>query len=221
MPENCPIDGCFIGKCGCTSERHLRSDKTEKLIEESASAETLRKITPEEADAALKEGFYVTNSDGGRTGFGLDLKDHIERTADNQKQINDRKAALLFAMNAVRDTAPTERNHQGRHGRNRYSRLMDDGNAVIVVSDPDGTNIEKVFTVFPSRKEGKRLRKAQGRLAGWPAPVAALCLSCVPSNIEAKPTSRMSPRCAVEGDSRVRHAPAYRFAGPHDTTFSV
>ena len=157
MSDHCPQDGGFIGSCGCTHPNHEHSELVKGLLEDAA---TPRKISVEKADAALSEGFYVTAKDGRtRVGFGRDLKDHIELEAHGEKDIAARKSALLYAMNAVQTTPPVETDHRGIAGRKRYVRMMDDGNAVVVWSDKEGKDADKVFTLRPDRREGRRQGK--------------------------------------------------------------
>lgn len=76
MSARCPQDGGFVGDAGCTHPNHAHSALVERI---AASADAPRMVSTSEAEAALREGFYVSNPDGARVGFGRRLLDHIER----------------------------------------------------------------------------------------------------------------------------------------------
>ena len=73
MPNNCPQDGGFIGKSGCTHPNHNHSELVKRIISEEPKT-----ISTKDAEAALKEGFYVRNPEGKQVGFGQKLLTHLE-----------------------------------------------------------------------------------------------------------------------------------------------
>lgn len=113
-------------------------------------------VSTSEAEAALREGFYVSNPDGTRVGFGQRLLDHIEGdTSHAPEDIKARKERLAFAVATVAKPDAVERNHRSIPGRTAYARAFDDF-GILAVSEPDGEDIETVFTYFPRRGMRRR-----------------------------------------------------------------
>ncbi|MCL1857324.1 MAG: hypothetical protein FWF84_06790 [Kiritimatiellaeota bacterium] len=143
---NCPKDGGFIGKSGCTHPNHVYSAETQRLLDSPPKT-----ITAKEADAALGEGFYIQSKNGDRVGFGKPLKAHLDEK--EEKDATKRKQHLLHAVDAVRTTAPEE-NHR-LPGRKLYMKEIGDGSSVIAISDKSG-NVDDVITIMRKRKGGRK-----------------------------------------------------------------
>ena len=153
MSARCPQDGGFVGNAGCTHPNHAHSALVERI---AASADAPGMVSASEAEAALREGFHVTNPDGVRVGFGRRLLDHIEGdTAHAPEDIKARKERLAFAVATVAKPDAVERNHRSIPGRTAYAKAFDDF-GILAVSEPDGENIEAVFTYFPRRGMKRR-----------------------------------------------------------------
>ena len=153
MSGRCQQDGGFVGDAGCTHPNHAHSALVERLV---ASADAPRTIPASEAEAALREGFHVSNPDGVRVGFGRRLLDHIEGdTAHAPADIKARKERLAYAVATVTRPDAVERHHRSIPGRTAYARAFDDF-GILAVSEPDGENIETVFTYFPRRGMKRR-----------------------------------------------------------------
>ena len=146
MSERCPYDGGFIGDAGCTHPNHRHSD----LVRGIVSGEP-KMISAEDATAALEEGFYVSNPDGKRVGFGKRLLAHIESdTAHGPGDVKARKERLAYAVATVSRPDKVENDHRGLPGRKAYAKSFDDF-GILAVSEPNGEDIELVFTYFPRR----------------------------------------------------------------------
>lgn len=156
MPDHCPKDGGFIGDAGCTHPNHVYSEFAQRLLSQKA-----RRISPEEADKLLKEGVYVTSSEGRRVGFGKSLKKHIDD--HNYQDASERRANLLFAIATVKGTLPVTHNERGFEGRTKWVNRTYSDKIILVVSTPDkkaaaeaNIDIDYVFTI---RKEDKKTRR--------------------------------------------------------------
>lgn len=147
MSGHCPQDGGFIGDAGCTHPNHQHSELVKRIM--SGEPKT---ISTREAEAALREGFYITNPEGKRVGFGKRLLTHIETHLDGDADA--RKTRLMFAVHAVAHPDKVERNHKGVEGRTLYAKAFD-GFGMIAISAKDGDDLESIFTIVPNRK-GKR-----------------------------------------------------------------
>ena len=150
MSKNCPQDGGFIGKSGCTHPNHQHSELVKRII--SGEPKT---ISTREAEAALKEGFYVSNPEGKQVGFGLKLLTHLE-AHHLEGDSNARKTRLMFAVKAVTNPDKVEKNHRSLSGRTLYSKAFDNF-GIIAVSEKDSDTVEQIFTIVPKRK-GKKQR---------------------------------------------------------------
>jgi|GEM_PF-1552961 len=182
--QHCPQDGGFIGKCGCTHRNHEHSELVKGLL---MDAQTPHKISVEDADAALEEGFYVTSKEGVRVGFGTPLKEHIELPSHSVSDQKERKRCLLFALDTVQTTEPEERDHQNRKGRNRYIKMMDAKKAMFVVTDKDG-NADFAKTIIPRPPAKKRAPAVDGHFGrdGIPSTPRPAVGCVTPANIGAR-----------------------------------
>lgn len=149
MPDRCPKDGGFIGEAGCTHPNHEHSELVKRLL---ATGDSPAEISVEDAEAALKEGFYADGPNG-RVGFGPKLLEHLDTHAP--KDAEGRKKRLAFAIATVGKPDKVETKHQGLDGRTAYVRSFD-GIGVLVVTDKSGKGVEDVFTFVPKRGLKKR-----------------------------------------------------------------
>ncbi|MGN0853430.1 MAG: hypothetical protein ACI4Q3_08655 [Kiritimatiellia bacterium] len=149
MSERCPQDGGFIGEAGCTHPNHEHSGLVKRII---SGSDRPKRITPSEADAALREGFHVTNPDGVRVGFGRRLLDHIN--AHDAKDAAGRKTFLQFAVSTVARPDKVDAGHRGFEGRTAYAKRFREF-AMLVVSDSKTGGVEYVFTIVPKRRRGR------------------------------------------------------------------
>lgn len=153
MSGHCPKDGGFVGSAGCTHTHHAHSALVRRIV---ASADAPKMVSASEAEAALREGFHVSNPDGARVGFGRRLLDHIEK-GHLKGDADARKTRLAFAVATVAKPDAVERNHRAIPGRTAYARAFDDF-GILVVSGKGSDAVEQVFTLVPNRK-GKRRRR--------------------------------------------------------------
>lgn len=153
MSGRCPQDGGFIGDAGCTHPNHWHSELVRGLL----SAESPREISPADCDLALTEGFYVDNPEGKRVGFGAAL-DRLLNTdhASQKRDMENRKARLLYAVDAVRKPDKVDSSHKGLEGRTAYLKSFD-GFGIMAIADSGGRNIEHVFNIIPKRSLRKGL----------------------------------------------------------------
>ena len=158
MSERCPQDGGFIGDAGCTHPNHRHSELVRGIV--SGEPKTIR---AEDAAAALEEGFYVSNPDGKRVGFGKRLLAHIE-SRESAKDADARKERLAFAVATVMRPDKVETGHKGLAGRTAYAKAFD-GFGVLAVSDAEGGGIEAVFNIIPKRSLKGRARGSGKRFA--------------------------------------------------------
>ncbi len=149
MSEHCQQDGGFVGDSGCTHPNHQHSELVKRIVD-GASRPT--RITPREAEAALREGFHVNGPNGTRIGFGERLLDHID--AHGAKDAAGRKTFLQFAVNTVVSPARVDKNHRGLNGRTAYAKRFRDF-SMLVVSDSATNSVEEVFTIVPKRGGGR------------------------------------------------------------------
>lgn len=156
MTKKCPQDGDFIGDAGCTHPNHQHSELVKSLIVGTEPRGHLHDITPNEAEAALREGFYVDGSNGKRIGFGKRLLDHIDGdVSHSEKDKSVRKSKLMYAVSTVRHPDRVEPNHRDYPGRTLYAKAFDDF-GMFAVSNTETGNVESVFTIFPRRGGRKR-----------------------------------------------------------------
>lgn len=148
MPNNCPQDGGFIGKSGCTHPNHNHSELVKRII--SGEPKT---ISTKEAEAALKEGFYVRNPEGKQVGFGQKLLTHLE-AHHLEGDSNARKTRLMFAVKTVTNPDKIEKNHRNLAGRTLYSKSFEKF-GIIAISEKGSDTVEQIFTIVPNRK-GKK-----------------------------------------------------------------
>ena len=149
MSEHCPQDGGFIGDAGCTHPNHEHSEVVKRII--SGEPKIISKV---EAEAALREGFYVKNPNGKRVAFGKKLLAHLDN--DHGKgDANARKTRLMFAVKTATSPNKMEKNHKGYEGRTLYTKAFNDFGMVLITEDGSDT-IEYAFTVIPKRGGGKR-----------------------------------------------------------------
>ena len=156
MSEHCPQDGGFIGDAGCTHPNHQHSELVKGLLAGSAPRGHLHDITPDDAEAALREGFYVDGLNGKRIGFGKRLLDHIDGDISHSDKDKDaRKSKLMYAISTVRHPDRVESNHRGYPGRTLYTKAFGEF-GIFAISDTVTGNVESVFTIFPRRGGRKR-----------------------------------------------------------------
>ena len=155
MSEHCPQDGGFIGDAGCTHPNHQHSELVKGIIVSAAPRGRLHLISEAEAEAALKEGFYVDAANGHRIGFGKTLLEHLDDGKHNPKDVKARKEALALAVQTVKYPDKVEWHHEGLQGRTAYVKAFDK-RGILAVSDREGKNIEFVFNVIPKRELKKR-----------------------------------------------------------------
>lgn len=152
MSGRCPQDGGFIGEAGCTHPNHRHSDLVRGLLEGE-----LREISPGDCDRALTEGFYVDSPEGRRVGFGKALARHLNIDHASQgRDMENRKARLLYAIDAVRRPDKVETAHKGLAGRTAYLKAFD-GFGIMAIADSGGNGIEYVFNIIPKRSLKKGL----------------------------------------------------------------
>ena len=102
MSEHCPQDGGFIGDAGCTHPNHQHSELVKGIIVNAAPRGYQHLISESDAEAALKEGFYVKNPEGKQVGFGKKLLEHIDSdTAHSPADAAARKQRLIYAVSTV------------------------------------------------------------------------------------------------------------------------
>ena len=153
MSGRCPQDGGFTGDAGCTHPNHRHSELVRGLL----SAKSPREISPADCDLALTEGFYVNNPEGKRVGFGAALDRHLNTDHAAQKRdMENRKARLLYAVDAVRKPDKVDSSHKGLEGRTAYLKSFD-GFGIMAIADSGGKNIEHVFNIIPKRSLKKGL----------------------------------------------------------------
>ncbi len=140
---NCPNDGGFLGEGGCTHPNHEHSPLVKKLL----TADQPERMSVSDCDTALDEGFTVKSADGTDTAFGKSLKVHLD--AHTEKDANNRKQCLAYAVDAVKTTQP-ETNHRGIPGRKAYAKSYKDF-GIITIADKNNT-IDEVFTIVRKRK---------------------------------------------------------------------
>jgi hypothetical protein len=141
MSKNCSQDGGFIGKSGCTHPNHNHSELVKGLI---AKAKKPCLISSREADAALREGFYVNSAYTTRVGFGEKLIIHIGH--HNKADQNRRKTHLLYAIATVK-SGKRGPNPKGGPGSYAYAKNID-GKKFLVLTDKEG-QVEEVFNIIP------------------------------------------------------------------------
>ena len=151
MPSQCPQDGGFIGKSGCTHPNHRHSELVKRLL---SSTESPDYISEADAESALREGFYVNGPDNRRIGFGPDLLAHLD--SHDPRDAKGRKERLAFAIAAVAHPDAVEEKHRNLDGRTAYLRAFD-GFGVLAVTGRDAPDIEDVFTFVPKRGLRKRI----------------------------------------------------------------
>ena len=113
MSERCPQDGGFIGECGCTHPNHQHSELVKGIIVNAMPRGRLHLISEADAEAALKEGFYVNDPSGKRVGFGHGLLEHIDNDPNHAPEdAKARKQRLIYAVQTVTHPDKTEKNHR-------------------------------------------------------------------------------------------------------------
>lgn len=142
--NKCPLDGGFIGEAGCTHPNHQHSELVEKLL----SAKEPVFVDVRDADAALKEGFYVKNPEGNRVGFGKKLLDHLNNDHHLKSGADARKQRLMFAVKAVTNPDKTDKNHRGFEGRTLYAKAFVSF-GMVVITERGSNIIEYAFTIIP------------------------------------------------------------------------
>ena len=156
MSGHCPQDGGFVGDAGCTHPNHRHSELVRGLVANASPRGHLSLIPAADAEAALREGFYVDGPGGARVGFGRNLLAHIEEdTAHAPEDIRARKERLMYAVSTVMNPDRVEENHRSIPGRKAYAKAFD-GFGILAVSEPNGEDIERVFTYFPRRGMKRR-----------------------------------------------------------------
>lgn len=150
MRKHCPQDGGFVGDAGCTHPNHRHSELVRRIVAEAVARP--RRVTSGEAEAALREGFYVSGPGGTRVGFGKRLLEHID--AHGEKDAAGRKTFLEFAVNAVGSPDRVDAGHRGLEGRTAYAKRFREF-SMLVISDKKTNSVEEVFTIVPKRGGGK------------------------------------------------------------------
>ena len=151
MTKKCPQDGGFIGDAGCTHPNHQHSKLVKSLLGAAQPRAIQHDISPEDFDAAVSEGFYVTGKDGNRIGFGNALLRHFNEDSDpNSADIINRKSKLIYAINTVTHPDRVEQNHKGLEGRTAYTSSYGDF-GILAITDKGGKNIEYIFNIIPKR----------------------------------------------------------------------
>jgi hypothetical protein len=145
MSKNCSQDGGFIGKAGCAHPNHQHSELVKRII--SGEPKT---ISTSDAEAALKEGFYVKNPEGKQVGFGEKLLIHLEDHLEGDS--NARKTRLMFAVKTVTNPDKVEKNHRSLSGRTLYSKAFEKF-GMIAISEKGSDTVEQIFTIVPKRKK--------------------------------------------------------------------
>ena len=148
MSNNCPQDGGFVGASGCTHPNHNHSELVKRIISEEPKT-----ISTKDAEAALKEGFYVRNPEGKQVGFGQKLLTHLE-AHHLEGDSNARKTRLMFAVKTVTNPDKIEKNHRNLAGRTLYSKSFEKF-GIIAISEKGSDTVEQIFTIVPNRK-GKK-----------------------------------------------------------------
>lgn len=156
MTEHCPQDGGFIGDAGCSHENHEHSELVQGIIDDG-KAKKLRAISEADCDAALTEGFYVNAPGGKRVGFGKSLLKHLNEHDDAPQ----RKAKLLYAVNAVMFPNKSENNHKRIEGRTAYFKSFKDF-GIEAITSKEGDKIEYVFTYFRDDRLAKNRKGRAG-----------------------------------------------------------
>lgn len=156
MSERCPQDGGFIGECGCTHPNHQHSELVKGIIVNAMPRGRLHLISEADAEAALKEGFYVNDPSGKRVGFGHGLLEHIDNDPNHAPEdAKARKQRLIYAVQTVTHPDKTEKNHRSIPGRTAYAKAFKDF-GILAITERNTGEIEKVFTYFPRRGGRKR-----------------------------------------------------------------
>ena len=156
MSEHCPQDGGFIGDAGCTHPNHQHSELVKGIIANAAPRGHLHLISEGDAEAALREGFYVKNPEGKMVGFSHGLLEHIDSDPKHDpKDAKARKERLIYAVQTVTHPDKTEKNHRSIPGRTAYAKAFDDF-GILAITEPESDVIAKVFTYFPRRGAKKR-----------------------------------------------------------------
>lgn len=163
MSGKCPQDGGFVGDAGCTHPNHAHSERVRRIVD---GAKNPKKISVEDANAALSEGFYVDAPNGRRVGFGQKLLDHLDNGHASAKDINGRKERLVYAVAAVMSPDRMETRHKGIEGRTAYTKAFDDF-GVLAVSDEEGKDIDAIFNVIPKRSLKKSAMRFLKRFAAF------------------------------------------------------
>ena len=156
MSEHCPQDGGFIGDAGCTHPNHQHSELVKGIIVNAMPRGHLHLISEADAEAALKEGFYVNDPSGKRVGFGHGLLEHIDNDPNHAPDdAKARKQRLIYAVQTVTHPDKTEKNHRSIPWRTAYAKAFDDF-GILAITEPEADVIAKVFTYFPRRGGRKR-----------------------------------------------------------------
>lgn len=156
MSEHCPQDGGFIGDAGCTHPNHQHSVLVKGIIVNAMPRGHLHLISEADAEAALKEGFYVNDPSGKLVGFGHGLLEHIDNDPNHAPDdAKARKQRLIYAVQTVTHPDKTEKNHRSIPGRTAYAKAFDDF-GILAITEPESDVIAKVFTYFPRRGARKR-----------------------------------------------------------------
>ena len=146
MNERCSEDGGFIGEAGCTHPNHQHSE----LVKRITGAYSPTMITATEAEAALREGFYIDDPNGERIGFGSKLLSHIDSdTQHAPKDQKNPKERLMFAVDTVARPDKMETNHRLIPGRTAYAKSYADF-GILAITQKDSGIIDTI-TYFPRR----------------------------------------------------------------------
>ena len=156
MTKRCPQDGGFIGDAGCSHPNHQHSELVKGIVANAAPRGHLHLISAADAEAALREGFYVDDPSGKRIGFGKGLLAHIDSdTTHSPEDAENRKRRLIYAVSTVTHPDKKEVNHRNIPGRTAYAKAFVDF-GILAITEPESETIAKVFTFFPRRGGRKR-----------------------------------------------------------------
>lgn len=157
--QHCELDGGWIGDAGCTHPNHPHSALVNRIIDAAKNKKPIA-ISPSDAEAALKEGFYVDAGNGKRIGFGKSLLKHFNEDHDltDEEEANDiknRKRLLMFAVDTVMHPTKVSLNEEGYVGRKAYIKPFNTF-GIKAISNEEEDKIEYVFTYRPAKSERKR-----------------------------------------------------------------
>jgi len=114
--------------------------------------EVPKKISPEQADTILREGFTDHDGSGNDVHYGKILLDHINQDSHSPNDRDARKRSLGEAMKMIRETSPKKSDRPGGK-ENVYFGLVG-GKAYIAVADEN--NEINAMEMISYRRDGRR-----------------------------------------------------------------